>query len=119
MSTQSIPSCKCGSERREQVNNNGKEYTIEDAYQERYKLPCPYIGKPCIKEECAKWRVELVAVPVPGLTVPPQPKAIGKCVDDWSYDTIKAVANNLFQFFNQVLAVGRHAGGPKIFPPRG
>lgn len=89
-----------------------EEYIVEPKYQETYKLPCPQIGKPCIKHECSNWRVMPAIIPSPqGLSLPPKAQTVGKCRDDWTYDHLIMLLAVLHQGMQQAPNMGH--------PPRG
>lgn len=100
--------------------NGAKDYIVEEQYQAKYKEPCRYTGKPCPEHLCPHWRVEMGAVPTPGLVAPPQPKLIGKCQDDWLYDNLKLLTLNVQQAFMMMMSGGPgRGGGPRggLIPP--
>ncbi len=106
------------------MSDNGESnYIIEEQYQERYKLPCPHIGRPCIKDECCRWRVNMAAMPVPGIVAPPRPVLVAKCQEDWTYDNMAQLSQNVMGvLIGMQQAMGgmrppRGMGGPGLVPP--
>jgi hypothetical protein len=99
------------------MGDNGKEnYIVEEQYQERYKLPCPVISKPCIQDQCPRWRVNMAAVPVQGLVAAPKMILVGKCQDDWNYDNtvmLCQMTSAMIGGMQQAMG-GRPRGGPGL-----
>ncbi len=96
------------------MSDNGENnYIIEDQYLERYKLPCPIIGKPCIKDNCPRWRINMASVPVPGLITPPKPVLVAKCQDDWNYDNTVMLCGMTSQMLMGMQAAMGGPGRPR------